>query len=247
MEDQGYCYYPCDLDHVKALSFLADNIIIKKRSYGIQLFGIKEKLSDLKKHLLNDTIWPDFTKISSPLGPVIGLNTISAERASNVNGYTAYAYRVNYTVPVVAYIITDRKGKALLYTGDTGPTGAIWKTPHTIGALIVEASFPNSMEDLAIKTGHLTPKLLKVELAKMKLLPKQIFVTHPKPQCIKQVSKEIKEISRKEKIDIRILKSGDVYEVWYAFLINICECIKRVTGTENEKKQKRNRLLYGVV
>ena len=66
---------------------------------------------------------------------------------------------------------------------------------------------------MAIKTGHLTPKLLKGELAKMKVLPRQIFVTHPKPQYMKQIRKEIKELSRKEKINIRILKSGDVYEV----------------------------------
>jgi ribonuclease BN (tRNA processing enzyme) len=201
------------LDHIKAIPFLADNIIIKNKSHSIRLFGIKETLSDLKKHLLNNKIWPDFTKISSTLDPVIKLNTISAGRVFKVNGYTAYAYRVNHTVPAVAYIIIDRKGKSLLYTGDTGPTDAIWKTPHTIGALIVEASFPNRMEDLAIKTGHLTPKLLKVELAKMKVLPRQIFVTHPKPQYMKQIRKEIKEISVEEKINIRILKSGDIYEV----------------------------------
>lgn len=201
------------LDHIKAIPFLADNIIIKNKRHGINLFGIKETLSDLKKHLLNNKIWPDFTKISASLEPVIKLNTISAGRAFKVNGYSVCAYRVNHTVPAVAYIIIDRKGKSLLYTGDTGQTEAIWRSPHALDALIVETSFPNRMEALAIKTGHLTAKLLKGELAKMKVLPRRIFVTHPKPQYIKQITKEIKELSRKDNINIRILKSGEVYEV----------------------------------
>jgi len=201
------------LDHIKAIPFLADNIIIKNRRHSIKLFGIKETLSDLRKHLLNNRIWPDFTKISSSLEPVVKMNTISAGRAFKINGHTVCAYRVNHTVPAVGYVISDKKGRSLLYTGDTGPTGEIWKTPSGVNAVIVEVSFPNSMADLAIKTGHLTAKLLDRELAKMKVLPGQIFITHPKPQYIKQITKEIKDISLKTKKKIRILKSGDVYEV----------------------------------
>lgn len=141
------------------------------------------------------------------------MNTIVAGRAFRVNGHTVCAYRVNHTVPAVGYVISDKKGRSLLYTGDTGPTEAIWKTPLKVNAVIVEVSFPNSMAALAIKTGHLTPKLLKKELAKMKFLPDRIFITHPKPQYIKQITKEIEDISAKGKIRIRILKSGDVYEV----------------------------------
>lgn len=201
------------LDHIKAIPFLADNIVIKNRRQGLKLFGIKETLSDLKKHLLNNRIWPDFTKISSSLEAVIKLNKISTGSAFKVNGYTVSACRVNHTVPAVGYIISDKKGKTLLYTGDTGPTDAIWKTPLNIDAIIVEVSFPNSMEALARKTGHLTARLLKTELAKMRMLPQKIFITHPKPQYIKQISKEIKAVGEKGKLKIRILKSGDVYEV----------------------------------
>ena len=201
------------LDHIKAIPFLADNIIIKNRRHSIKLFGIKETLSDLRKHLLNNKIWPDFTKISSSLEPVIKMNTIAAGKAFKVNGHTVCAYRVDHTVPAVGYIISDKKGRSLLYTGDTGPTEAIWKSQFNVNAVIVEVSFPNSMADLAIKTGHLTAKLLRKELTKMKFLPGQIFITHPKPQYIRQIAKEIEEVNVKGKIKIRILKSGDVYEV----------------------------------
>ena len=201
------------LDHIKAIPFLADNIIIKNKRHSIKLFGIKETLSDLRKHLLNNKIWPDFTKISSSLDPVIKMNTIPAGRAVKVNGHIITAYRVSHTVPAVGYVISDKKGRSLLYTGDTGPTEKIWKTPLNVNAVIVEVSFPNSMADLAIKTGHLTSKLLKKEIAKMKFLPERIFITHPKPQYIKQITREIGDIRDKGKIRISILKSGDVHEV----------------------------------
>ena len=201
------------LDHIKAIPFLADNIIIKNKNHGIRLFGIRETLSDLKKHLLNNKIWPDFTKIHSSLEPVIRINTISAGGVFRVNGYTVKAQRVNHTVPAVGYIVTDKKGKTLLYTGDTGPTDKIWKTAAPVDAAIIEVSFPNSMEALARKTGHLTARLLKAELAKMKVLPRKIFITHPKPQYIRQISKEIAEISAEGKMKIMILKSGDLHEV----------------------------------
>src|SRR5574340_561352 len=95
------------LDHIKAIPFLADNIIIKNKRHGIKLFGIRETLSDLKKHLLNNKIWPDFTKIHSSLEPVIRIHTISAGGVFRVNGYTVKAQRVNHTVPAVGYIVTD--------------------------------------------------------------------------------------------------------------------------------------------
>jgi len=76
------------LDHIKAIPFLADNIIIKNRRHSIKLFGIKETLSDLRKHLLNNKNLAGLTKISSSLEPVIKMNTIAAGKAFRVNGHT---------------------------------------------------------------------------------------------------------------------------------------------------------------
>ncbi|MDH4233256.1 MAG: 3',5'-cyclic-nucleotide phosphodiesterase, partial [Nitrospirota bacterium] len=201
------------LDHIKAIPFLADNIIIKNKRHSIKLFGVRETLAALKKHLLNNKIWPDFTKISSSLEPVIKLETITTGKSFAVNGYTAHAYRVNHTVPAVGYILCDRQGKALLYTGDTGPTDAIWNVPFNIDAVIVEVSFPNRLEKLAVKTGHLTARLLKREMEKMRFSPKKIFITHPKPQYLEQISREIREVRDRKKVDMRIVKEGESYQV----------------------------------
>jgi len=196
------------LDHIKGIPFLADNIIISNGYHSVTIYGIRETLQALRDNLLNDRIWPDFTKISTSIEPVLKLRQISPSRQFRIGEYSIRAYQVNHTVPAVGYVIRDGEGKTLLYTGDTGPTEAIWKAPGRLDAAIIEVSFPNAMAGLALKTGHLTPELLVAELQKIKTLPGKIFVTHPKPQYINQIRKEIARIGAKQ---IKMLQDGKSY------------------------------------
>jgi ribonuclease BN (tRNA processing enzyme) len=198
------------LDHVKGIPFLADNIIISNEDCTITLYGIKETLQALRKNLLNDKIWPDFTKISAAIEPVLRLKNIATGRQFRVGDYSVRAYRVNHTVPAVGYTIKDSKNRTLLYTGDTGLTSAIWKTPEKVNTAIIEVSFPNAMVALAEKTGHLTPAMLTTELRKMKTEPEKILITHPKPQYINQIRKEISQIRQ---WNIKLLKDGEIYRI----------------------------------
>jgi ribonuclease BN (tRNA processing enzyme) len=198
------------LDHIKGIPFLADNIIITSGSHTVTLYGIKETLDSLRRNLLNDKIWPDFTKISASIEPVLKLRQINPAKVFKIGDYAIRAYRVNHTVPAVGYVVRDAGGKSLLYTGDTGPTDAIWKTRGKLDAVIIEVSFPNGMEALAEKTGHMTPAMLIAELAKIKDCPDRIFITHPKPQYIKQIRKEIARLGMKQ---IELLQDGKSYRI----------------------------------
>lgn len=201
------------LDHIKAIPFLADNLVIKKKKHCFTVYGIKETLSALRQNLLNDRIWPDFTRISVSLRPVVRLRPITAGRTFTVDRYKITAYPMNHSVPAVGYSVSDNLGRALVYTGDTGPSFDIWDKALKINAVIIEVSLPDKMEALARKTGHLTPALLSRELDKIKNFPEKIFITHIKPQYKHQIEKEIRQISRKKQADIRILKDGEVYKV----------------------------------
>jgi ribonuclease BN (tRNA processing enzyme) len=198
------------LDHIRAIPFLADNIVINSGRHSVTLFGIRETLTALREYVLNDQLWPDFTRISAALEPVVKLRTVVPGRSFTVAGYSIKACRVNHTVPAVGYIVSDRKGRVLLYTGDTGPTDAVWAAAKKVDAVIAEVSFPNSMEALALKTGHLTPRLLTAELAKMKEPPGRVFVTHPKPQYIGQIRREV---ARMKGMRIEMFKDGKTYEI----------------------------------
>jgi hypothetical protein len=66
------------------------------------------------------------------------------------------------------------------------------------------------MRELSIRKGHLTPDLLKAELARIQPFPGRIFITHPKPQYLKVIKREVDGPKLR---NIRILKDGDTIRV----------------------------------
>jgi ribonuclease BN (tRNA processing enzyme) len=196
------------LDHIRGIPALADNIIIKNLAHTVVVHSTPEVITALRDHLFNNVIWPDFTRIPSPDRPVLTFKEIAVGQEFGVAGYSVRAVRVNHTVPAVGYIIA-KDGRTLAYTGDTGPTEEIWRHVAGIDALIVEVSFPDSMEDLALLTRHLTCSLLKVELEKIVQLPRRILITHPKPQYYDTIRSEIAGLGIGE---IELLHDGAVFE-----------------------------------
>jgi ribonuclease BN (tRNA processing enzyme) len=197
------------LDHVRSLPALADNIIIKNQLHSVSVLSSAEVISALRSHLFNNIIWPDFTAIPTSENPVIRFTELTPSHTYSVNGYQVTAIPVNHTVPTVGYRVTSGN-RTLVYTGDTGPTENIWTYCSGVDALIVEVSFPNSMEDLAQLTKHLTASMLVGELAKIDVLPKRILVTHPKPQYYAPILKEINELGIP---GMELLRDGSVYEI----------------------------------
>jgi ribonuclease BN (tRNA processing enzyme) len=196
------------LDHIRGIPALADNIIIKNLSRTVSIYSIREVISAMREHMFNNIIWPDFTMIPTAERPVLSFREIEAGHDFTIAGYGVKVIEVNHTVPAVGYIVTAG-GKSLAYTGDTGPTEEIWRHVSDVDALIVEVSFPNSMEPLALLTRHLTCSLLSVELEKIGKLPKRILITHPKPQYFDIIRNEIDCLGMKE---IELLHDGGVYE-----------------------------------
>jgi ribonuclease BN (tRNA processing enzyme) len=196
------------LDHIRGIPALADNIIIKNLAHNsVAVYSTRDVITAMKEHLFNNVIWPDFTQIPTPEQPVLTFREIEIGREFSVAGYTIRGVEVNHTVPAVGYIVT-KDGTTLAYTGDTGPTEEIWRHVAGIDALIVEVSFPNSMEDLALLTGHLTCSLLRIELEKIGQLPRRILITHPKPQYYDTIKTEIDDLG----MGIELLHDGAVFE-----------------------------------
>ncbi|MDP2168591.1 MAG: 3',5'-cyclic-nucleotide phosphodiesterase [Thermodesulfovibrionales bacterium] len=199
------------LDHIKGIPFLADNIILKNKKHSVTVMGIPAVLNTIKRNLLNDKVWPDFTVIPDIDSAVLKLKSIRPEKTFAINSYKITAYRVNHAVPAAGYIVESAGGRRLLYTGDTGPTERIWHATETpVHCAIIEVSMPNSMKEMAILTGHLTAGLLKEEIKKMKNIPERILITHPKPQYLKQIKKEVAGLRMK---NIAILRDGEVHRI----------------------------------
>jgi ribonuclease BN (tRNA processing enzyme) len=197
------------LDHIMGIPFLSDHLMFSEKSHKVNIIGIPAVIEAIRKNLLNGSIWPDFAAIMETHEAILDLKELEPGRSTKIGVYTITPYEVNHPVPASGYLVEDEGERRFFYTGDTGPSDATWEEigEKQIHCLIIDVSFPNHMEHIAVRTGHLTPRLLKEELLKMKLSPKRIYIIHIKSQHFKLVKKELEELKIK---NLALLNEGDV-------------------------------------
>jgi hypothetical protein len=66
------------------------------------------------------------------------------------------------------------------------------------------------MEEIALRTGHLTPRLLRKELSKIKPPPERIFIIHIKPPYSKTVTAELQKLKIK---NLALMKNGQTLQI----------------------------------
>ncbi len=113
----GYAH----LDHLKGIPFLPDNLNAIIPACQILVLSGKEVISDIRKHIFNHRIRPDFTAVPDAQNPVMGYQVISTRKPVVIGDYRIPATRVNHTVLAYGYLVEHASGASLLYTGDTGP------------------------------------------------------------------------------------------------------------------------------
>jgi ribonuclease BN (tRNA processing enzyme) len=200
------------LDHIRGIPFLADNIITSKTKRRVNILSISSVIRTIRRNLLNSAVWPDFTVIPHPDNAILKMIALKAGRPVKVNSYTVTAHPVHHTVPAVGYLVEDARKRRFFYTGDTGPTPETWQRIGNtqIHGLIIDVSFPNGMRAMALKTGHLTPRLLREDLMKMQHMPEYIYITHPKPQHFETIKKELAGLKIKK---LSLLRDGETIRI----------------------------------
>ena len=74
------------LDHVACLPLMLDSVA-DMRATALMVWAIPEVIVVLRDHLMNDHLWPDFTKIPSIENPFLRFAPITAEGVE-IDGYT---------------------------------------------------------------------------------------------------------------------------------------------------------------
>jgi ribonuclease BN (tRNA processing enzyme) len=212
IEDQARIDYVlvthAHLDHTACIPFLADNVF-GKREKPIVIASIPEVINVLENHLLNNKIWPDFTKIPTVVNPVLTYRTLAEGVEQELGPYRVTPVRVHHTVPTVGYILSDPKG-GIVYSGDTGPTQKLWERMNRerdIMAVFVETSFPNFMQKVADASGHLTPHTLYGEIEKIHN-DSPIYLFHIKSQYLTDIERDINGLGNKR---VNFAQQGKVY------------------------------------
>jgi len=198
-------------DHVKDVPLMTD-LLVGKREKPVVVHGARETMDAMDKDVFNNRVWPDFRSIPSAEKPVIAFNVIPVQTPVTCQGLKIRAIPVHHPVYSVGYIVEGRGG-AVAFSGDTGPTDELWRainaTPN-VKAVFVELSFPASQQWIADVSGHLTPKTVMSELAKLDRRGARVYLYHLKPALIGEIKAEVKAL---RKDFLHVCELDEVYEI----------------------------------
>ena len=198
------------LDHTAGLIMNSPNDKAKN------LYGLASVLDVFKKHYFTWSAWANFgTEGEAPILKKYSYQTLTPKLEIPIDntGLFVTPFVLSHVKPYESTAFLVRNQDAyLLYLGDTGPDrveqstqlAQLWLTiaplviQNQLKAIFIEVSFDNSVSEKAL-FGHLTPKLLMEEMAKLNQLTNgllkntQLYVTHIKPcdDCETKIKAEI--------------------------------------------------------
>jgi cAMP phosphodiesterase len=169
------------LDHILSIPLMVDSVA-GERKEPLLVHGMPEAIEVLKGHVFNWLIWPDFTQIPNARQPFMKYSRLHMGKATRVGAREIVPIPANHGRPAIGFVIRSEKG-SLIFSGDTCSHESLWEIANNtpdLKHLIVEASFPNQLRELADLSSHYCPATLLPDLAKLR--PGiQVWITHLKP------------------------------------------------------------------
>ncbi len=197
------------MDHTSSIPFFVENVF-SQREQAVDVHTSPATIYAIRKYLLNNATWPDFTRLPNQSVPAVRFHELQDETTFELEGVRFTPIRVDHLVPTHGFLI-EQGDAAVLWSSDTGPTHRLWEianqTPN-LKVICIETSFDNSLQQIADVSLHLTPRTLELELQKLeRKVP--ILLHHLKPPCIDQIRIEIARLANP---DIDYLEQGKIYQ-----------------------------------
>ena len=170
------------MDHIASLPIFIDDLFPTLKS-PVRVYATPEVINLLERDIFNENVYPRFSELKNNYGPVMEYVPIPAGQEFKVAHLTVTAVAVNHIVPTVGLIVSDGR-RTVAFSSDTSETDEFWNVINRkprLEALLIEASFPNSMAKLAEVSRHFTPASLQRELGKLNHKGLDILAVHIKP------------------------------------------------------------------
>jgi len=200
-------------DHLRDIPALGMNYFLHRRS--VALYATAEVREFLATYMLNGKLYPAYLEKPRPI-PAIDFHTVETRKEVSISGYSVLPVRVNHSVPATGYQVTTPEGKALFFSGDTGPGLAeCWEQIHP-DVLIIETTAPNRYGGEPLNNSHLTAELLLKELKgfkEMKGYLPQVYTIHTNPLSQSEIKKELSAVSRELGIEVTVTEEGMEIEI----------------------------------
>jgi len=170
------------MDHIASLPIFIDDLY-PVLTTPMRIHATPEVIGLLERDIFNWNVYPRFSELKNDYGPVMEYVPIPIDEEFKVAHLTVVAVPVNHIVPTVGLLIKDDM-TTVAFSSDTFETEDFWKVVNrapAVKALLIEASFPDSMAALAEVSRHFTPASLKRELGKLSHNGLEILAVHIKP------------------------------------------------------------------
>ena len=195
------------IDHINSLPFFIDNV--HALDGRIEIYASAATIHAVRRHLFNNTFWPDFGRLPHHLLPTVRFHELQAEVPFEIEGLHFTPVPVSHLVPTFGFLIEDGDA-AVVWSSDTGPTVRLWEVANLaprLRAVFAETSFDNAKQELADVSEHLTPNTLAVELDKLERdVP--VIVHHLKPPCVEAIRSELEDLLLPR---VEVVRQGDTY------------------------------------
>ena len=196
-------------DHTNSLPFFIDNIYDSGEG-RLSIYSSPATIYAVRRHLFNNTFWPDFARLPNHLMPAVKFHELEDEMPVEVEGVRLTPIPTNHVVPTHGFLI-EKGPAAVLWSSDTGPTHRLWEIANAVpnlAAIFLETSFDNSRQNAADNSLHLTPRSMMAELAKLeKRVP--IILHHLKPPYLDEIHRDVELLAHP---DISFIEQGRTYE-----------------------------------
>lgn len=199
------------MDHVATLPMWIEACLAEDRA-PVRVHGSASTVEALRTHLFNDVLYPDFEALTQEDGrQLLEYGLVPVDQPFSLSGFTIQAVPARHPVPTHGYLVDDGKD-AVLFAADSGPNPELWSFAagaERLRAVVLETSFPDFMEPIALGAGHLTPALLAEEV---RLAPEgvAIHVCHLKPAHRDGIARAIAKINDPR---VKLLRPGVEIEV----------------------------------
>jgi ribonuclease BN (tRNA processing enzyme) len=171
------------LDHTASLPIAIDSAYTLLQR-PMRVYGAESTLAAVRKNLFNDEVWVDFSQFKLLNGEDYCMQwmPMAPRKPLVLDGVRITPIPVNHLVPTLGLII-ESENASIVITSDTWKTDEIWAEAArltNLRAVFIECSFPDEMDKLAKDSGHLTPRLVAEETAKIGR-PVPVYCVHLKP------------------------------------------------------------------
>jgi cAMP phosphodiesterase len=197
------------LDHVVGAAFLAEMFATCDVRCTLTFASLAPVIDGIRTGIFNNVVWPDFSSIP-PDHPTVAYRDLRPGVAERVGDLSVTAIPVDHTVPGAGFIVHDGVS-GFVYSGDTGPTEALWAAARAatgIRAVLLECAFPDRLGELAQISGHMTPALVRREREKMPAgVP--LLIYHVKPQFAVEIADELAKLDG----DVSVVEQDKTYSL----------------------------------